>query len=40
MSTLAVVKKETGSWKWTLFQFAFMSALAYVAAWLVYVVFS
>jgi ferrous iron transport protein B len=40
MSTLAVVKKETSSWKWTLFQFAFMSALAYVAAWLVYVVFS
>lgn len=40
MSTIAVVKRETGSWKWALFQFTFMSALAYVVAWLVYLVFS
>ncbi|MFN0036617.1 MAG: ferrous iron transport protein B [Saprospiraceae bacterium] len=39
-STLAVVRRETGSWKWAAFQFVFMSGLAYLAAWLVYVVFS
>jgi ferrous iron transport protein B len=32
MSTLAVVKRETGSWKWPLIQFFFMSALAYLAS--------
>ncbi len=31
-STLAVVKRETNSWKWPAIQFAYMSALAYVAA--------
>jgi ferrous iron transport protein B len=40
MSTIAVVKRETGSWKWALFQFTFMSVLAYIVAWLVYLVFS
>ncbi len=39
-STLAVVRRETGSWKWALLQFVFMSGLAYLAAWLVYVLFS
>lgn len=39
-STLAVVRRETGSWKWALLQFAFMSGLAYVAAWAVYTAFS
>ncbi len=29
MSTLAVVKKETGSWKWPMIQFVFMTAMAY-----------
>lgn len=33
MSTLAVVKRETKSWKWPIVQFVFMTALAYVAAW-------
>jgi ferrous iron transport protein B len=37
MSTLAVVKRETGSWKWALLQFVFMSLLAYIGAWLAYV---
>ena len=37
MSTLAVVRRETGSWKWPLFQFFFMSALAYLGAWLAFV---
>ena len=30
MSTLAVVKRETGSWKWPVGQFVYMGALAYV----------
>lgn len=34
MSTLAVVRRETGSWKWPAIQFAYMSALAYVCAFL------
>jgi len=36
MSTLAVVKKETKSWKWPLLQFFFMTGLAYLASLLVY----
>jgi ferrous iron transport protein B len=34
MSTLAVVKRETHSWKWPLVQFVFMGILAYSSAWL------
>lgn len=40
MSTLAVVSRETGSWKWALWQFLFMSGLAYLGAWAVYQIFS
>ena len=40
MSTLAVVKRETKSWKWPLFQFAYMTALAYSMSWLTYILFS
>ncbi len=36
MSTLAVVKKETGSALWAFFQFSYMSILAYMSAFLVY----
>jgi ferrous iron transport protein B len=36
MSTLAVVRRETGSWKWPAFQFVFMTALAYLSSFLVY----
>lgn len=32
MSTVAVVRRETGGWKWPLIQFAYMTALAYFAA--------
>ncbi len=32
MSTLAVVRRETNSWKWPLWQLVFMSALAYAVA--------
>ncbi|MBK6933008.1 MAG: ferrous iron transport protein B [Saprospirales bacterium] len=39
MSTLAVVKRETNSWKWPLAQFAYMSVLAYLLAWVVYNLF-
>jgi ferrous iron transport protein B len=31
-STLAVIRRETGSWKWMAFTFAYMLALAYVAS--------
>ncbi len=36
LSTQAVVRRETNSWKWPLFQIAYMSGLAYVAALAVY----
>ena len=36
LSTQVVVRRETNSWKWPLFQIAYMSVLAYVAALLVY----
>jgi ferrous iron transport protein B len=31
-ATLAVIRRETNSWRWPLFTFAYMTALAYVAA--------
>jgi ferrous iron transport protein B len=31
-STLAVIRRETGSWKWMAITFAYMLALAYVAS--------
>ncbi|MCS7044661.1 MAG: ferrous iron transport protein B [Bryobacteraceae bacterium] len=36
MSTLAVVRRETGSWKWPAIQFLYMGALAYASAWAVH----
>ena len=36
LSTTAVVRRETNSWKWPLFQIAYMTGMAYVAALLVY----
>lgn len=32
MATLAVIKRETGSWKWPAFTFAYMTGLAWLAA--------
>jgi ferrous iron transport protein B len=32
LSTVAVVKRETGGWKWPVLQFAYMGALAWSAA--------
>ncbi len=40
MSTLAVTKRETNSWKWPIIQFVFMTVMAYVAAFGAYQVFS
>lgn len=40
MATLAVVKKETMSWKWPLIQLAFMGALAYLGALLTFNLFN
>ena len=40
MSTLAVVKRETKSWKWPVIQFVFMTGLAYLGSFLVYQLWS
>jgi ferrous iron transport protein B len=39
MSTLAVVKRETKTWKWPAFQFVYMTGLAYVVSFIVYHLF-
>lgn len=39
MSTLAVVKRETRSWKWPVIQLIYMTALAYLMSWVVYQIF-
>ncbi|MBL4651184.1 MAG: ferrous iron transport protein B [Aureispira sp.] len=36
MATLAIVQRETKSWKWPMIQFAYMTALAYFGALLTY----
>ncbi len=36
MSTLAVVKRETKSWKWPVIQFTYMTAIAYVMSLIAY----
>jgi ferrous iron transport protein B len=36
MSTIAVMKRETGSWRYPAFAFAYTLALAYGSSWLVY----
>ena len=36
MSTLAIVRRETNSWRWPIFQFAFMTLVAYGAAFMTY----
>ena len=40
MSTLAIVKRETRSWKWPLIQLAYMTILAYTMSWITFVIFS
>ncbi|MDQ3193210.1 MAG: ferrous iron transporter B, partial [Bacteroidota bacterium] len=39
MSTLAVTYRETKHWKWPLYQFLFMGAMAYVGSFIVYNLF-
>ncbi|MBA2407852.1 MAG: ferrous iron transporter B, partial [Chitinophagales bacterium] len=39
MSTVAVVRRETKSWKWPLIQIAYMTGLAYLASLFVYQIF-
>ncbi|MBA2582386.1 MAG: ferrous iron transport protein B [Bacteroidetes bacterium] len=39
MSTLAVTLRETKHWKWPLYQFLFMGAMAYVASFIVFNLF-
>jgi len=39
MSTLAIVKRETRSWKYPVIQFIYMGAIAYVCAFIVYQLF-
>ena len=39
MSTLAVVRRETKSWKWPAIQFAYMTLIAYSASFIVYQLF-
>ena len=40
MSTLAVTKRETKSWKWPIIQFSYMSLLAYFGSLIVFQWFS
>jgi len=35
-STLVVIKRETGSWRWMAITFAYMMALAYIASFITY----
>jgi ferrous iron transport protein B len=35
-ATLAVIKRETNSWRWPLFTFAYMTTLAYIGAFITY----
>jgi ferrous iron transport protein B len=34
ISTIAVVRRETGSWRWPMVQFVYMGILAYLSGWL------
>jgi ferrous iron transport protein B len=36
MSTMAVVRRETGSWKWPLIQFAYMAVLAWLSSFMIF----
>jgi len=40
MSTIAIVRQETGGWKWPFIQFVSFTALAYFAAWVTYLLAS
>lgn len=40
MATFAVVKRETKSWKWPLIQVFYMGVMAYLGAWITFLIFS
>lgn len=40
MATLAIVKRETHSWKWPLVQILYMGVMAYIASFIVFKIFS
>lgn len=40
MATLAVVKRETKSWKWPIIQVGYMGVLAYLGAYITFILFS
>lgn len=40
MSTLAVVRKETNSWKWPMIQFVYLTLLAYFSSFIIYQILS
>jgi len=40
MSTLAVTRRETNSWKWPIIQFLYMGLMAYLGSLIVYQIFS
>jgi len=40
MSTLAITKRETNSWKWPIIQFVYMGLMAYFGSLIVYQIFS
>jgi ferrous iron transport protein B len=35
LSTVAVMRRETGGWRWPLFQITYMTGLAYGVTWMV-----
>jgi ferrous iron transport protein B len=39
MSTLAIVKRETNSWKWPIIMLTYMTGLAYVMSWITFNLF-
>ncbi len=38
MSTLAVIRRETGSWRWSAFTFVYMTGLGWLGAWMTFLV--
>lgn len=40
MATMAVVRKETGSWKWPILQMLILGVMAYTSSWVVFVMMS
>lgn len=40
MSTLAIVKRETKTWKWPIIMLAYMTGLAYVMSWITFELFN